>query len=375
MPSEIATGDTASHSSTRSLGRRGNISTWRRRDPLQRGYAHEIHRVLPLLGASSSSPSSSDPMSSSASNSQSSSSLLSSSPSIAGYWFGPTRRPEISGLLRSFKMWWVGLVIWQVRVVRRMVGRSGGEGWEISEDEKRELRAAAMNVFWGIPGRLFTVNSSSVAGESDPRQGVRGPDEDDDEAEDGEYIPDSQDGSSESEWTEDGDECTEVFTIQHPSRSALSPALAVGRSSVHRRMPSANFTTPSRETTPFDSELPASELGTLISDLSPTEASALLARLSSSSFSSHISPPSSPQALTRRAYSLLPSPLAFRQTQRPPSEQENDFSRFSCVICTIEPRSIILWPCRCLALCDECRGSLAARSSSGKHMCPCCRQA
>jgi len=272
-------------------------------------------------------------------------------------------------------MWWIGLVIWQVRVVRRMMGRGGGEGWEISEDEKRELRAAAMHVFWGIPGRLFTVDSSSVAGESDPPRGIRGPDEEDDDAEDGEYIPDSQDGSSESEWTEDGDECTEVSTIQQSFRPALSPVLVVGRSSVHRRMPPAHFTTPSRETTPFDSELPASELGTLISDLSPTEASALLARLSSSSSSSHVSPPSSPQALTRRAYSLLPSPLAFRQTQRPPFEQENDFSRFSCVICTIEPRSIILWPCRCLALCDECRGSLAARTSSGKHTCPCCRQA
>jgi len=41
-----------------------------------------------------------------------------------------------------------------------------------------------------------------------------------------------------------------------------------------------------------------------------------------------------------------------------------------CVICTIEERSIILWPCRCLALCSDCRESLASRLPAKDHMCP-----
>ncbi|KAJ3869596.1 hypothetical protein EV359DRAFT_29697 [Lentinula novae-zelandiae] len=49
-------------------------------------------------------------------------------------------------------------------------------------------------------------------------------------------------------------------------------------------------------------------------------------------------------------------------------------TRRNCVICTVEPRVIICWPCRCLAMCDSCRESLAARSSASKHRCPCCRR-
>ncbi|KAI0005919.1 hypothetical protein BJV74DRAFT_875033 [Russula compacta] len=49
-------------------------------------------------------------------------------------------------------------------------------------------------------------------------------------------------------------------------------------------------------------------------------------------------------------------------------------SRGNCVICTVEVREIICWPCRCLALCDDCRQNLASRHSASKHTCPCCRQ-
>ncbi|KAI6045632.1 hypothetical protein EDC04DRAFT_2634109 [Pisolithus marmoratus] len=48
--------------------------------------------------------------------------------------------------------------------------------------------------------------------------------------------------------------------------------------------------------------------------------------------------------------------------------------RHNCVICTMEPRQIICWPCRCFALCDDCRQNLASRSSASKHICPCCRR-
>jgi len=50
-----------------------------------------------------------------------------------------------------------------------------------------------------------------------------------------------------------------------------------------------------------------------------------------------------------------------------------DEVRRNCVICTVEPREIICWPCRCLALCNDCRENLASRSAASKHTCPCCR--
>lgn len=50
-------------------------------------------------------------------------------------------------------------------------------------------------------------------------------------------------------------------------------------------------------------------------------------------------------------------------------------SASTCVVCCAEQRSIVLWPCRCLALCNDCRAELAARSNSqgGSSICPCCR--
>ncbi|GAA5889093.1 hypothetical protein JCM6882_009740 [Rhodosporidiobolus microsporus] len=63
-------------------------------------------------------------------------------------------------------------------------------------------------------------------------------------------------------------------------------------------------------------------------------------------------------------------------------------SRF-CVVCTVEERSVVLWPCRCLCLCEPCRAALADRTTtssasstggapgaegaSGGAICPTCR--
>lgn len=83
---------------------------------------------------------------------------------------------------------------------------------------------------------------------------------------------------------------------------------------------------------------------------------------------------------------------------RPDQEEyERSESRRNCVVCTVEPREIICWPCRwvftsfsisymliyvsydfsfrsCLALCDDCRVNLASRFAASKHSCPCCRR-
>ncbi|KAF9652879.1 hypothetical protein BDM02DRAFT_3088444 [Thelephora ganbajun] len=64
-----------------------------------------------------------------------------------------------------------------------------------------------------------------------------------------------------------------------------------------------------------------------------------------------------------------------RRWQSELSEEEGwDESRMNCVICTARPRQVICWPCRCLALCNDCRENLALRSSASNHSCPCCRR-
>ncbi|KAF9561137.1 hypothetical protein CPC08DRAFT_689286 [Agrocybe pediades] len=56
------------------------------------------------------------------------------------------------------------------------------------------------------------------------------------------------------------------------------------------------------------------------------------------------------------------------------SSQEQRGVSASCVICTVDARDIICWPCRCLAMCENCREALASKSTPSKHRCPCCRQ-
>lgn len=56
-------------------------------------------------------------------------------------------------------------------------------------------------------------------------------------------------------------------------------------------------------------------------------------------------------------------------------DESNFRSPSMCVVCCAEQRSVVLWPCRCLALCNDCRAELASRSSmaGGSNLCPCCR--
>lgn len=52
-----------------------------------------------------------------------------------------------------------------------------------------------------------------------------------------------------------------------------------------------------------------------------------------------------------------------------PSGEECDFD-LSCAVCKVNERNTILWPCRCFALCEDCRISLGLR---GFSTCVCCR--
>ncbi|KAJ4313157.1 hypothetical protein N0V94_007086 [Neodidymelliopsis sp. IMI 364377] len=41
-----------------------------------------------------------------------------------------------------------------------------------------------------------------------------------------------------------------------------------------------------------------------------------------------------------------------------------------CVVCQLAPRTVLVWPCGCLSLCDECRVGLASKNYT---TCVCCR--
>jgi len=127
----------------------------------------------------------------------------------------------------------------------------------------------------------------------------------------------------------------------------------------------------------------AAEESTLFADLmmqptTPGTASTSLAPV----FVAHLT---TSGALTRRRYNEMigPSSLgadeaawaAFVAERRSLSIPRADEElRLICVVCTVDPRSVVIWPCRCLALCDDCRANMAARFSTSKHVCPCCRQ-
>lgn len=117
----------------------------------------------------------------------------------------------------------------------------------------------------------------------------------------------------------------------------------------------------------------------------------------------HLSRNAQQGALTRRGYHQLISGQTraeeeasrlidiIRERRAVPSAHSsgNDSERERmrlCVICYIEDRTIICWPCRCLALCDDCRMAIVTRppprhfenafeSSQARptHTCPTCR--
>ncbi|CAK9780648.1 hypothetical protein CC85DRAFT_262417 [Cutaneotrichosporon oleaginosum] len=117
----------------------------------------------------------------------------------------------------------------------------------------------------------------------------------------------------------------------------------------------------------------------LLAHLTSTSTSPLTRRRYAEIRSGPASAPSTPtRALTTAtAPSLDPlsSAIAARQedmrgVQRDEWDEER---RRSCVVCMVQTRDVILWPCRCLLMCSDCRESLAARLPAKDQACPSCR--
>jgi hypothetical protein len=106
----------------------------------------------------------------------------------------------------------------------------------------------------------------------------------------------------------------------------------------------------------------------LYADIDPLEAPVLIAHFQQTH-------------LTRRRYmTQSQTPITWFSnskdsiTPKALSNDQDEQRWKACVVCATEDRVIICWPCRCLALCDDCRANLASRQTATKHSCPCCRR-
>ncbi|KAF8248546.1 hypothetical protein K440DRAFT_547626 [Wilcoxina mikolae CBS 423.85] len=88
----------------------------------------------------------------------------------------------------------------------------------------------------------------------------------------------------------------------------------------------------------------------------------------------------SSHALTRRQYSslqvsgaaeesALENILLSRRREKAGGGWEGDGGGPVCVVCQSEPRTVIVWPCRCLSLCEDCRVCLAMNNWSNCVTC------
>ncbi|OTB08666.1 hypothetical protein M426DRAFT_71042 [Hypoxylon sp. CI-4A] len=155
----------------------------------------------------------------------------------------------------------------------------------------------------------------------------------------------------------------------------------------------------SRESTPFDQPLAMDDLARLLRPTSPEErreAHALAAHLASDGIVTRSKYARMQQ--NQRGRLLLPprqlnrgklsdeeeaeilEDLIIARRNESAREQEllnegdvDDDGRGGpqCVVCHSAPRKIIVWPCRCLSLCDECRVTLAMNNFD---KCVCCRR-
>ena len=105
--------------------------------------------------------------------------------------------------------------------------------------------------------------------------------------------------------------------------------------------------------------------------LSPEEEAQLLEHL----IISRRSQPSKTDPLTATSTSSSTTNTSQNETQHPDTRRygASDFDSGGpqCVVCQTAPRTVLLWPCRCLSLCEDCRVSLAMNNFG---TCICCRQ-
>lgn len=116
----------------------------------------------------------------------------------------------------------------------------------------------------------------------------------------------------------------------------------------------------------------------LLAHLTSTSSSPLTRRRYAQILSSGPGPTSPSPSTVATTADPLQAAITARQSEtaavpRNNADEWDEERRHSCVICMVQTRDVILWPCRCLLMCSDCRESLAARLSAKDHVCPNCR--
>lgn len=87
---------------------------------------------------------------------------------------------------------------------------------------------------------------------------------------------------------------------------------------------------------------------------------------------SHLLDSNAAGPMTRRRFQRTSlSNVTFSPTWARPAQKREEEKQM-CIVCYVEPRAVVCWPCRCLCICDDCRSSLASLPLN-QHLCPTCR--
>ncbi|ORY77657.1 hypothetical protein BCR35DRAFT_305441 [Leucosporidium creatinivorum] len=194
-----------------------------------------------------------------------------------------------------------------------------------------------------------------------PGLDVEDPEDEDWEPSDGESDGESSDSDEEAESEDDFDPASLYRDLASPSKRQPSH-------SPHASPSNALVSLPADDTSlPDPTLLLAHHLTTSASPLTRRRYSALASQPPTQAFSSAVE---DRRLEVRRAAESRGLSDGWEERRR--EELDEARQRF-CVVCTVEERTIICWPCRCLALCEECRENLAQRTPAPQHLCPTCR--
>jgi hypothetical protein len=74
----------------------------------------------------------------------------------------------------------------------------------------------------------------------------------------------------------------------------------------------------------------------------------------------------------KQTYDLIQMIISKRLQKKSSSSTDDDGNfKLDCVICQVNTREIITWPCKCFAICESCRLTLVSKGMEG---CVCCRR-
>lgn len=196
------------------------------------------------------------------------------------------------------------------------------------------------------------------------------------------YINDSEDGYSTDE---EGLEYESDYEQGSSSTSSVNYVSHVTKQRQHfsNAPTSSNEKSKSTLTELFDLLMPTpQDLLALLSPQSPQEVEnrrLLISHLEDKKDDEEVEPEQTVvrrRPITRSQFKLRTwdeskALLSIIEARRRKFVVDDEIRETLCVVCQSMPRQVILWPCRCLCVCEECRRALVTQNFKG---CVCCRR-